>query len=152
MSLPGAYYPLIGYRPPESDRWFLSPEHYLRVKASEAETPKPIDAPPILPDKVSNLLERVATDKEKRKKKKSFFRKCGKPKCITCNRSFNSELQKNQHLTSTKHKSRVANQNTKKYCEYCKVKFEDLKHFQEHVASKKHRKTKVFVQNNRVTN
>ena len=79
MSLPGSYYPLIGYKPLNENRWYRDTDHYLNVKASEDTKPKPIDAPPILPDKVSSLLERVATDKWKRCRKKRFFKKVGKP-------------------------------------------------------------------------
>ena len=64
MSLPGSYYLPIGYKPLDENRWYRDSDHYLKVKASEATKPKPIDAPPILPDKVSGLLECLATDKE----------------------------------------------------------------------------------------
>ena len=78
VSLPGSYYPLIGYKQLDENRWYRDTDHYLKVKASEYTKPKPIDAPPILPDKVSSLLERAATDKEKRRRKKRFFKKVGK--------------------------------------------------------------------------
>ena len=142
MSLPGSYYPLIGYKRLDENRWYRDTNHYLKVKASEATKPKPIDAPPILPDKVSSLLERVATDKEIRRRKKRFFKKVGKPKCIPCQKTFNGELQLNQHLTAEKHKAVLNDQSKNKICQDCDIKFEDWIQYQEHTTSKKHRKAK----------
>ena len=137
MSFPGSYYPLIGYRPLNENRWYRDTDHCLKVKSSEATKPKTIDAPPILPDKVSSLLERVAIDKEKRCCKKRFFKKVGKPKCIPCQKTFNGELQLNQHLKSDKHKAVLNNQSKSKICQDCDIKFEDWIHYQEHITSKK---------------
>ena len=147
--IPGLYSNRLGFRPINSDRWYTSDWEYLREKEINDlfKKPETTDIPPVLPDKVSHLLERVATDKEKRRKKKSFFKKVGKPKCISCQIQFNGEFQLNQHLNSKKHKNKVANQQAEKYCEDCKIQFEDLTHYQEHVASNKHRKIKVHLQN-----
>lgn len=152
MSLPGSYYPLLGYKHPDDDRWFRDNDHYLKVTASEAIKPRPIDAPPILPDKVSSLLERVATDKEKRRRKKSFFKKVGKPKCIPCQKTFNGELQLNQNRTSDKHTRKVNNLSRYKTCQACNIDFVDWIRYKEHINSKKHRKVKIFLQNRNLEN
>ena len=147
--IPGLYSNRLGFRPLHSDRWYTSDFEYLREKELKElwKKPETTDTPPVLPDKVSQLLERVATDKQKRRKKKSFFKKVGKPKCISCQLHFNGELQLNQHLNSKNHKNKLASQEAEKYCKDCKIQFEDLTHYQEHVASAKHRKIRVHLQN-----
>lgn len=150
--IPGLYSNRRGFRPLDSDRWYVSDWDYLREQELKRvkelwKKPDTTDKPPTLPDKVSHLLERVATDKEKRRKKKSFFKKVGKSKCISCKLQFNGDLQLNQHLNSKKHKNTVANQKADKYCKLCELQFEDLTHYREHVASEKHRKVKIHLQN-----